>query len=133
MAGRLQARLEKNAPGEWYTTGDCMACGAPEAEAPDLFSPLTDEDLETYFARQPTTPEDVISACRAARACCVSAVRYAGRDPAIIEQLGNSGEYSDYVIGPGGRLYPAPVWTFATTAAPKRPRWWQFWKRDRAS
>jgi hypothetical protein len=41
-------RLEKNAPGDWYTTGECLWCGAPELEAPELLHPLTDDDLETY-------------------------------------------------------------------------------------
>jgi hypothetical protein len=33
-------RFEKNVPGPFYTTGLCTACGAPEAEAPDLLAPL---------------------------------------------------------------------------------------------
>jgi hypothetical protein len=29
-------RFEKNVPGHFYTTGDCLACAAPEDEAPEL-------------------------------------------------------------------------------------------------
>ncbi len=126
-------RLERNAPGDWYTTGECMACGAPEAEAPELLSPLSNDDLETYFARQPESAEEISRACRAARVCCVSAIRYGGRNPEIIAALGNTGEYSDFVIAPTGELRPAPAWTFTTLATSSAPRWWQFWRRSCAS
>ena len=107
MTDHVEPRLDKNAPGDWYTTGECTACGAPEDEAPDLFSPLTDANLETYFARQPITPDEVARACRAAEVCCVSAVRYGGRDPAVLRRLGNSGEYCDFVVTEGGEVLPA--------------------------
>ena len=106
MADQFPPRLAKNEPGDWYTTGECMACGAPEDEAPDLLSPLTDADLETYFARQPVTPDEIGRACRAAEVCCVSSLRYGGRDPAIIRRLGNTGEYCDFVVGVDGELTP---------------------------
>jgi hypothetical protein len=107
MAGNQHARLRKNVPGEWYTTGECMACGAPEDEARELLSPLSDEDLETYFVRQPETPAEVERACRAAQVCCVSALRYGGRDPAVIQRLGNTPEFCDWLVDDSGRLVPA--------------------------
>jgi hypothetical protein len=75
-----------------------MACGAPEDEAPELFEPAQEEELETYFIRQPATVAEVERACRAALSCCVNAVRYGGQDPEIILRLGNTVEYSDYVV-----------------------------------
>src|SRR4051794_15829360 len=102
MTEQWRTHLDKNVPGDWYTNGQCMACGAPEVEAPDLLAQLTDDDLETYFVRQPQTTEEVSRACQAARVCCVNSVRYGGRDPDIIEQLGNTGEYSDFVIDATG-------------------------------
>ena len=125
MADSHPPRLEKNAPGDWYTTGECMACGAPEAEAPEFLSALTDDDLETYFARQPATTAEVERACRAAEVCCVTSIRYGGRDPAVIRRLGNSGEYCDFVVGADGGLHPAPPWQ-PPPAKPPRRRWWQF-------
>jgi hypothetical protein len=110
MADHLPHRLEKNAPGDWYTTGECMACGAPEAEAPELLSPLTDDDLETYFTRQPATAAELAHACRAAEVCCVTSLRYGGRDPAVIRRLGNSGEFCDFVVAENGEVSPAPPW-----------------------
>jgi ferredoxin len=132
MTNQQQPRLDRNAPGDWYTTGECMACGAPEVEAPDLFALLTDDNDETYFVRQPITERDADRACRAAKACCVTAIRYGGRDPGIIRRLGNSGEYCDYVIDSRGNLHVSPPWHPPSSPAPRRP-WWRFWDRDRAS
>jgi len=107
MIHQRPPHFPKNAPGPFYTTGECMACGAPEAEAPELFAPLQGENYDTYFVRQPATPAEVERACRAAEACCVSAVRYGGYDAAILRRLGNKPEYCDHV----------------------RPRrWWQLWR-----
>ena len=96
-------RFEKNAPGPFYTTGECLACGAPEAEAPGLLAPLDDDNYDTYFVRQPATSEEVERACRAIEVCCASALRYAGTDPAIIRRLGNRGEWCDHLL-PGGPI-----------------------------
>jgi hypothetical protein len=133
MPDQIQPRLDMNAPGDWYTTGECMACGTPEDEAPDLLSPLSHSDLDTYFARQPVTSDEVARACRAAEVCCVSSVRYAGNDPAIIRRLGNTGEYCDFVVGGAGDLTPAPPWRFSPLAPTGRRRWWQIWRRNQAS
>ena len=94
-------RLPKNAPGDFYTTGGCLFCGAPEAEAPDLLAPLAGDNWDTYFVRQPATAEEIEQACRAVTACCANAVRYGGADPKIIRRLGNRIDHSDCVL-PGG-------------------------------
>ena len=112
MADDVLARFPKNAPGPWYTTGGCTACGAPEDEAPDLLAPLSDDNYDTYFVKQPRTPAEVERACRAAEVCCTSALRYGGTDPAIIRRLGNDPEFCDHLL-PGGPV-PRPDW-------PRRP------------
>lgn len=96
-------RFRKNVPGPFYTTGDCLACDAPEHEAPDLLAPLTGDNYDTYFVRQPTTPEEVERACRALEVCCVAALRYGGTDPNIIRRLGNEPDYCDRLL-PGGPI-----------------------------
>ena len=90
-----------NAPGAFYTMGLCLFCGTPEAEAPDLLAPLTEENGTTYFLRQPETAEEAEQACGALRMCCVDDLRYGGTDQFIIERLGNSDWYSDFVIRDG--------------------------------
>lgn len=90
-------RFPKNAPGDFYTTGarlpdgtwcgDCLSCGVPEDVAATLLSPLTDEDCDTYFVRQPVTAGDIDQACEACDSCCVDALRYGGRDPRILAKL----------------------------------------------
>jgi hypothetical protein len=92
------ARFDKNAPGFFYTTGECLACTMPELEAPTLLAPLDDENSDTYFVRQPATPEETEMACRAALVYCVSAIRYGGDDAAVIRRLGNRDEYCDHLL-----------------------------------
>jgi hypothetical protein len=134
MADQYPPRFEKNLLGDWYTTGECMACGAPEAEAPELLAALSDIDLDTYFVRQPATAAEVEHACRAAEVCCVAAIRYGGRDPSIIRRLGNTGECCDVVIAEDGKLQPLPPGPrWQPPAQPRRRKWWQFFHRDRAS
>jgi ferredoxin len=101
MASEMHHRFELNAPGPFYTTGGCTACGAPEDAAPDLLAPLDDNNYHTYFLWQPVTPDEVERACHAAEVCCVSALRYGGTDPGIIRRLGNRSEFCDHVL-PGG-------------------------------
>lgn len=91
-------RFAKNVPGPFYTTGDCLACGIPEAMAPALLAALNDDNSDTYFLRQPATPEEVEQACRAIEVCCTDALRYGGRDPKIIMRLGNNAGCCDHPL-----------------------------------
>ena len=108
-------RFRKNVPGPFYTTGDCLACDAPEHEAPDLLAPLIGDNLDTYFVRQPTTPDEVERACRALEVCCVIALRYGGTDPNIIRRLGNEPDYCDRLL-PGGPI-PRHDWLAEQSAS----------------
>jgi len=111
-------RFPGNADGPFYTTGhecvgvtefggmmaDCLQCQAPEHEAPDLLAPVNEENLNTYFVRQPATQEEMERACNAICVCCVAALRYGGQDRKIIERLGNSPEFCDFIIDEAGSL-----------------------------
>jgi hypothetical protein len=94
-------RLAKNAPGAFYTTGDCLACGLPEREAPELLAKLEGGNVDTYFVRQPETAQEIERACRALKSCCVPALRYGGTDSAIIKRLGNDPRYCDHTLADG--------------------------------
>ncbi|WP_152051336.1 ferredoxin [Tautonia marina] len=96
-------RCPLNVPGPFYTTGQCLACEAPEFEAPDLLALLNDENITTYFVKQPETAEEIERACRAIEVCCVNDLRYGGTDRAILERLGNDEETCDVVLR-NGRL-----------------------------
>ncbi len=120
-------RFPKNASGPFYTTGtqtqegwggDCLECQAPEAEAPDLLAPQTEGNWDTYFVKQPQTEAEIQRACMAIRVCCVSALRYGGRDPEIIRMLGNTPDYSDYILDSEGRIVLVPP-----AASKTKPHW----------
>jgi len=68
-------RFHKNVEGSFYTTGECMACGAPELQAPNLLATLEGDNSDTYFVRQPADADGIEQACRAAEVCCVNALR----------------------------------------------------------
>ncbi|MDR3418740.1 MAG: hypothetical protein P4L83_21410 [Nevskia sp.] len=120
-------RFHKNVPGDFYTTGDCMACTLPEGEAPELLAPLEGDNSDTYFIRQPRTPEEIEHACSAAEVCCVNAIRYGGHDQWIIRRLGNQSDYCDHLLpqGPVGLEWETDErWRQAVKA--QKP-WWKFW------
>ena len=98
MSSEKPTRFEKNVPGDFYTTGECLACDAPESEARDLLAPLGNGNYDTYFIKQPETPEEIERACCALQVCCVAALRYSGKNPEIIKRLGNNPEYCDYLL-----------------------------------
>ena len=94
--------VDPNTPRRWC--GNCLWCGAPEAEAPTLFAPFDETYTETYFIRQPETPEEVDQAVSAAKVCCTYAVRYGGQDVEIIRKLDNNPAYCDFILIPNGQL-----------------------------
>lgn len=95
------ARSTLNVPGPFYTCGNCLACGLPEGEAPELLAPLEGDNFTTYFVKQPETAEEVEHACMAIRVCCVRDLRYGGHDSAMIERLGNDPRACDFIIRDG--------------------------------
>jgi len=124
-------RLKKNAPGDFYTTGECLACGLPEPECPECLAPLTDENYDTYFTKQPETPKEIEAACSAALSCCVNAIRYGGSNPEIIKRLGNRPDYCDTLMAGGPVRFSWETeanWEEAKSQyrEESRPRWKSF-------
>jgi hypothetical protein len=111
-------------------------CEAPEHEAPSLLAPLNEDNNDTYFIRQPITNQEIEHACRALEVCCVAALRYGGKDLAVIKRLGNSSELCDYTVDEQGNLIlTADAETIIRIdaqnrdlAAKRNRRWWQFWR-----
>jgi hypothetical protein len=86
-------RHPKNAEGPFYVvSGECISCGAPESEAPELMS--HDESGHCYFARQPGSRQEVDAAIRATWTSCCGAVRYGGDDAEVVGRLGAIEAYS---------------------------------------
>ena len=81
------AQHPKNAPGSFYVIqGLCLACTAPEAEAPDLIA-HDEPDYHCYFKKQPSTQEEIDRAIKAVIVGCCGSVRYAGVDRAVLERI----------------------------------------------
>jgi hypothetical protein len=91
-------RFDKNVSGPFYTTGECLSCGVPEDTAPECLAPLEGDNYDTYFVRQPETPEEIERVCVAILTCCADALRYGGTDPKIIGRLGNTSTYCDHLL-----------------------------------
>jgi hypothetical protein len=73
-----------NALGDFYVEdGMCIACAAPEHEAPALMAhdPNAHCGYHCYFKKQPQTPEELDRAIQAVNVGCCGAVRYGGTDP----------------------------------------------------
>jgi uncharacterized protein (TIGR02996 family) len=113
-----------NVPGPFYTTGDCLWCGAPETQAPDLLAPLANRNGITHFVRQPETADEVERACSACRVCCVAALRYGGTDPLVIRRLGNDPTYCDYTIADDKEALAPAEQAHAPTAQAPIPAAW---------
>jgi hypothetical protein len=83
-------RHPANAPGDFYVAVDsCIACQAPEHEAPDLMDHALAADgcYHCFFRKQPATPEERERAIRAVWVGCCGAVRYGGKDSDILQAL----------------------------------------------
>jgi len=93
----MRNRYPSNVEGDFYVEGsldsngdcfcDCLNCGLPQEEAPDLLAELNDENEDTYFIKQPKTLAEISSAIAAAEVCCTNAVRYSGKDKSIIKRM----------------------------------------------
>ena len=107
-------RHPKNIDGPFYslTDGDlndkenchssCLDCDLPQGEARKLIKPLEGQDGDTYFIKQPETPEEVISAIHSTELCCFQAIRYGGDDPNIIKRMDS--DLCDFYINEYGEV-----------------------------
>ena len=81
-----------NCEGPFYVVdGDCMSCGAPEAEAEGMMS--HDRSGHCFFTTQPENSEQNDAAIRSLLASCCGAVRYAGNDQSILTRIAELGEH----------------------------------------
>jgi hypothetical protein len=80
-------RFPKNAPGPFFVAnGECIACMAPEHEAPDLMG-FDQETTHCYFRNQPSTAEELERAARAVWVSCCGALHYSGDDPTVHRRI----------------------------------------------
>jgi len=104
-------RFPKNVAGPFFVAnGECIACGAPEHEAPDLMG-FDQEVLHCYFRKQPSTPDELERAIRAVWSSCCGALYYSGNDPAVPGRLAELRTENLKRMRKLG----------------KKKRWWKFW------
>ena len=83
----------QHSQGDFYVVdGDCITCGAPEAEAPDLIKHQKGEYGHCYFKRQPETEDEINRAINAVAVSCISGLRYRGTNENILMKLYEIGE-----------------------------------------
>jgi hypothetical protein len=81
-------RYPEGEQGDFYSIhGACIACGAPEAEAPDLIAHSEKEYGHCYFKKQPKTPDELDRAINALAVSCIAGIRYGGKDEKILRRL----------------------------------------------
>ena len=81
-------RHPESVPGDFYVEqGCCMACGVPEAIAPDLVAHEKQQYWHCYWKKQPETPDELDRAVKILHTQELDCHRYGGVDPAILERL----------------------------------------------
>lgn len=87
IGNNLNDKYPTNSRKGFYVEMDaCIACGAPQPEAPELID-HTKEDGDCYFKKQPETEEELVKAIKAMWVSCINGLRYGGNDEAIIKRL----------------------------------------------
>ena len=77
--------------GDFYSMySACTACGAPQAEAPELIAHGGDYDT-CFFRRQPATEAELDQAIQAMMVACTNALRYGGTDERVLKRLYENG------------------------------------------
>ena len=89
MPSSIKDRYPLN-KGEFYIiNGECIACGAPQAEAPDVIDHGIDGHC--YFKKQPQTETELDQAISAMMVSCIGALRYGGTEEKILKRLYEDG------------------------------------------
>ncbi|HLI11516.1 MAG TPA: MBL fold metallo-hydrolase [Alphaproteobacteria bacterium] len=74
----MRERHPENAPGDWYIDTACMDCSAARTVAPGL---IVARGGQSVFARQPSTPAELMMAQRARLLCPTASVRSGSEAP----------------------------------------------------
>ena len=81
-------RHPESVPGDFYIEqGCCMACGVPEAIAPDLVAHDEGQYWHCYWKKQPQTPDELDRAVEILHTQELGCHRYGGTDASIIHRL----------------------------------------------
>jgi hypothetical protein len=90
MPSLVKDRYPLNKGDFYIKDGDCISCGAPQAEAPDLIE-HGKGDGHCYFKKQPQTEMELDQAVSALMVSCICALRYGGTEEKILKRLYEDG------------------------------------------
>ena len=107
----------RSAPGDFYVeVGKCLACGVPQAVAPDLVGWVDELKRHCYWIKQPETTEELDQAIKVLDSQELECHRYAGTDPAVLSRVATT--CCDYPLEQVGVLQPDTAPTFALLEEP---------------
>jgi hypothetical protein len=89
MVSSIKYRYPLNNGDFYIRNGECITCGAPQAEAPDIIE--HGMDGHCYFKKQPQTETELDQAINAMMVSCISALRYGGTEEKILKRLYEDG------------------------------------------
>jgi len=89
MPSSIKYRYPLNKGDFYIRNGECITCGAPRAEAPDIVE--HGMDGHCYFKKQPQTETELDQAINAMMVSCINALRYGGTEEKILKRLYEDG------------------------------------------
>jgi hypothetical protein len=97
MANSIKNRYPLNKGDFYINNGNCISCGTPQAEAPDIIEHGIDG--RCYFKKQPQTEIELDQAIGALMVSCIGALRYGGTEEKILKRLYENGlpELCDHI------------------------------------
>lgn len=84
MASEIHRRFELNVPGPSTRPAPAPHVAPPRTPHPICSLPSPTTTTTRISFDKPVTPDEIERACHAAEVCCLSALRYAGTDPAKV-------------------------------------------------
>jgi len=90
MSSSIKDRYPLNEGDFYINDGECISCGAPQVEAPDLIEHGR-SDGHCFFKKQPQTESELDQAINALMVSCIGALRYGGIEEKILKRLYEDG------------------------------------------
>lgn len=126
-------RHPASAPGDFYVEYKCcLACGVPQALAPELVGWTDEHYAHCFWKKQPETSAEIEQAIKVLKSQELGCHRYAGTDRSILERLASEG-CCDHPLETKSIFRPEPpIDTHPRPPAPPESGigfWQKFWNK----